>query len=258
MTRLQGETTDGWTRTESDADRGERGTCQDHLIVLVFKWLRCPDCRGAEGAAPRETMNSLKGWSERERGGELQKCRSCRRDATSAAAFASAVAVIVVWRGKERVDTKQLSLGAEERWERAGRINEPGSYKMQAYRIVCQNGAAPAAFAPSDGRGRGAGASHPLPRVFVGNPTTEWKAESVSRGIATDRRKTGRKHEVTTPLQAEMTTRRRDCGAASPPAPLGPSLLVEPSQPHPHSLHNDQARRGAGVASGKFLVCRAR
>ena len=154
MTRLQGETTDGWM--ESDADRGERGTCQDHLIVLVFKWLRCPDCRGAEGAAPRETMNSLKGWSERERGGELQKCRSCRRDATSAAAFASAVAVIVVWRGKERVDTKQLSLGAEERWERAGRINEPGSYKMQAYRIVCQNGAAPAAFAPSDGRrGRG-------------------------------------------------------------------------------------------------------
>ena len=142
-------------RTESDADRGERGTCQDHLIVLVFKWLRCPDCRGAEGVAPRETMNSLKGWSERERGGELQKCRSCRRDATSASAFASAVAVIVVWREKERVDTKQLSLGAEGRWERVGRINEAGSYKMQAYRIVCQNGAAPAAFAPSDGRGRG-------------------------------------------------------------------------------------------------------
>ena len=238
-------------RTESDADRGERGTCQDHLIVLVFKWLRCPDCRGAEGAAPRETMNSLKGWSERERGGELQKCRSCRRDATSAAAFASAVAVIVVWRGKERVDTKQLSLGAEERWERVGRINEPGSYKMQAYRIVCQNGAAPAAFAPSDGRGRGAGASHPLPRVFVGNPTTEWKAESVSRGIATDRRKTGRKHEVTTPLQAEMTPRRRNCGAASPRRPSAPpSSSNHPSPiPTPSTTIRRDATRGRQVAS---------
>ena len=63
-------------RTESDADRGERGTCQDHLIVLVFKWLRCPDCRGAEGAAPRETMNSLKGWSEREREKGEESCRN--------------------------------------------------------------------------------------------------------------------------------------------------------------------------------------
>ena len=190
----------------------------------------------------------------------MQKCRSCRRDATSAAAFASAVAVIVVWRGKERVDTKQLSLGAEGRWERVGRINEAGSYKMQAYRIVCQNGAAPAAFAPSDGRGRGAGASHPLPRVFVGNPTTEWKAESVSRGIATDRRKTGRKHEVTTSLQAEMTTRRRDCGAASPrrrpSAP--PSSSNHPSPIPTPSTTIRRARRGAGAASGKFLVCRAR
>ena len=163
MTRLQGETTDGWT--ESDADRGERGTCQDHLIVLVFKWLRCPDCRGAEGAAPRETMNSLKGWSERERERERETGEESCRNAAAADATRRPrrrsrsrppSLLLLFGEGKKELTRSSCPWGPRKGGnggERAGRINEPGSYKMQAYRIVCQNGAAPAAFAPSDGRG---------------------------------------------------------------------------------------------------------
>ena len=131
---------DGQTRTRTD---GQTGACQDHLFVLVFKWLHCREGR--------------RGWRRTvlERGWRDAEMPQLPR-------FVAA-AVIVVWRGKERVDTTQLSLEKEERSRWGGREGgtEGGRGKevrvetsfgvTRCKHIVWQNGAAAAATAAPTG-----------------------------------------------------------------------------------------------------------
>ena len=125
MTRLQGRTDRQTDGTDADVDgrgrtvgRRTKGQIDGAHAKIIFSSWCSNGCDAAKGAAGGEAEQS---WRMRER--EMPKCRSCRVPRIAAA-------VIVIWRGKERVDTTQLSLAKRareserSRWGGSGKLED--------------------------------------------------------------------------------------------------------------------------------------